>query len=77
MRLIVLIERSDSNTKYFCLELTPYPTTLFKEHFMRHPKKLVLTNALETKQSHHKGKKMKLKDTDMEKEEKGTNNKEQ
>ena len=44
---------------------------------MRHLKKLVLTNALETKQSHHKGKKMKLKDTDMEKEEKGTNNKEQ
>ena len=57
MRLIVLVERSDSNTKYFGLELTPYPTALFKDHFTRHPKNSVSANVLETIQSYHKGKK--------------------
>ena len=39
MRLIVHVDRSGSNTKYFGLYLTPCPTALFTNHFMRHPKK--------------------------------------
>ena len=74
VRLIVLVERSGSNTKYFGFELTPYPTSSFKDHFMRHPKKSVLADVLKMKQSHHKGKKRKLKDTDMEIEAETTNN---
>ena len=54
MRLIVLVERSGSNTKYFGFELTSHPTSLFKDYFMRHPKKSVLEDVLKTKQSHHK-----------------------
>ena len=77
MRLIVLVERPGSNRKYFGFELTSYPTSLFKDHFMRHPKKSVLADVLKMKQSHHKGKKRKLKDTDMEIEAESTNNEDQ
>ena len=77
MRLIVLVERPGSNTKYFGFELTPNPTSLFKDHFMRHPKKSVLADVLKMKQSHHKGKKRKFKDTDMEIEAESTNNEDQ
>ena len=45
MRLMVLVDRSGSNTKYFGLYLTPYPTALFADHFMRHPKKSVLESS--------------------------------
>ena len=77
LRLIVLVERSGSNTKYFGFKLTPYPTSLFKDNFMRHPKKTVLADVLKMKQSHHKGKKRKLKDTNMEIEAESTNNEDQ
>ena len=59
MRLIVLVERSDSNIKYFDSDLTLYPLVLFKDYFMRHlvgsyPEASVLADILKTKQSHHK-----------------------
>lgn len=38
VRLIVLVERPDSNTKYFALEVIPCPTALFRDHFTRPPK---------------------------------------
>ena len=41
---------------------------------MRHSKKPVLADVLKMKQSHHKGKKRKLKDTDIEIEAESTNN---
>ena len=41
---------------------------------MRHPKNSVLADVLKAKQSHHKGKKRNLKDTDIEIEAKNTNN---
>ena len=46
LRLIVLIERTDDTEKYFGYELTPYPTALFKDKFMRHPDKAALAEAL-------------------------------
>ena len=33
-RLIILVERSTNISAYFCNELTPVPTALFKEEFM-------------------------------------------
>ena len=44
---------------------------------MRHSKKPVLADVLKMKQSHHKGKKRKLKDTDIEIEAESTNNEDQ
>ena len=32
MRIIVLVERSGSNTEYFGFEFAPYLTALFKDH---------------------------------------------
>ena len=61
MCLTVILERSDSDAKYFGLELTPYPTILFKDYFMRHPKISVLADALKTKKSHHKRQKKEVK----------------
>ena len=46
LRLIVLIERTDDTEKYFGYELTPYPTALFKDKFMRRPDKAALAEAL-------------------------------
>ena len=77
MRLIVQIKGSDSNTKYFDFELTPYPTALFNNNFARKPKKSILLDVLKTKQSHLKAKKRKLKDADTKIESESTNNEEQ
>ena len=82
MRLIVLVERSDSNIKYFDSDLTLYPLVLFKDYFMRHlvgsyPEASVLADILKTKQSHHKRKNWNLKDTDMNVEVETTNNEDQ
>ena len=46
MRLIVLVDRADDMSKYFHYELTPIPCSLFKDSFMRHPIKSLLTEAL-------------------------------
>ena len=46
MRLIILAERSEDSATYFNYELTPYPTSLFKDYFMRHPNKALLAVAL-------------------------------
>ena len=77
MRLMVLVDRSGSNTKYFGLYLTPYPTALFTDHFMRHPKTSVLADVLKMKESHHKEKKRKLKNTDIKIEPESANNEDQ
>ena len=45
-RLVVLIERSPDVNTYFNYELTPIPTALFKENFMRKPYKAALATAL-------------------------------
>ena len=45
MRLIVLVEQSENTVNYFVYELTPYPTSLFQENFMRHPDKSDLMHA--------------------------------
>ena len=45
-RLIILIERSEDMTSYFEYELTPEPTSLFKDGFMRKPNKALLGRAL-------------------------------
>ena len=45
-RLIMLIERSEDMTSYFEYELTPEPTSLFKDRFMRKPNKALLGKAL-------------------------------
>ena len=51
-----------------------YPTTLFDNHFMRHPKNSVLADALKIKQSPHKGQKRNFKDADLEIEAESTYN---
>lgn len=66
MCLTVILERSDSDAKYFGLELTPYPTILFKDYFMRHPKISVLADALKQRNHIINDKKRKLKDNYME-----------
>ena len=45
-RLIMLIERSEDMTNYFEYELTPEPTSLFKDRFTRKPNKALLGKAL-------------------------------
>ena len=45
-RLIVLIERSEDMIRYFEYELTPEPTELFKDGFMRKLNKASLGKAL-------------------------------
>ena len=77
MRLMVLVDRSGSNTKYFGLYLTPYHTALFTDHFMRHPKKSVLADVLKLKESHHKEKKRKLENTDIKIEPESASNEDQ
>ena len=82
MRLIVLVERSDSNIKYFGSDLTLYRLVLFKDHFKRrpvgsYPEASMLADNLKTKQSHHKRKNWNLKDTDMDVEVETTNNDDQ
>ena len=66
MRLIVLIERSDETEKFFHYELTPYLTSLFKDHFMWHPNKSSLADALKSKSKKptKKGEKRKLDECD-------------
>ena len=77
VRLIVLVDKSGSNTKYFGLYLTPYHTALFTDHFMRHPKKSVLADVLKLKESHHKEKKRKLENTDIKIEPESASNEDQ
>lgn len=48
-RLVVLLEREEHMEKYFNYELTPVPTSLFKDKFMRHPDKSSLAHALRDK----------------------------
>ena len=45
-RLIVLIERSEDMSTYFEYELTPTPTSLFKDDYMRKSNKSILGKAL-------------------------------
>ena len=46
MRLSVLLERRDNIEDYFKLELTPFPTSLFKGNMMRKPNKTALATTL-------------------------------
>ena len=49
MRLVVLVERYEDTSRFFHYELTPVPTSLFKDGFMRHPNKAALAAALTSK----------------------------
>ena len=40
------MERSDDKEKHFRYELTPVPTSLFKDNFMRNPNKSALADYL-------------------------------
>ena len=45
-RLIALVQREEDMTPYFDYELTPIPTSLFKDNTMRKPSKAQLAKAL-------------------------------
>ena len=47
-RLVLLLDRSEEKEKYFQYELTPVPTALFKNNFMRKPNKANLADHLLT-----------------------------
>lgn len=49
VRLVVLLERKEDMDRYFDYELTPVPTSLFRDRFMRHPDKSSLAHALQDK----------------------------
>ena len=49
VHLILLVQRSEDIVRYFGYELTPHPTSPFKDNFMRHPKKLAFADALKKK----------------------------
>ena len=46
LRILLLIGRSEDPTSYFDYELTPYPTSLFNNRFMRKPAKSTLAREL-------------------------------
>ena len=58
--LLVLIERSENTARYVSYELTPYPTSLFQDYFMRKPDKSILMHAILSYNNDNKGKKRKI-----------------
>ena len=59
------------------LWFAPYPKALFKDYLSKHLEKSKLADVLKMKQSHHKEKKSKFKDRDMEIETDSTVNEDQ
>ena len=70
LRVILLVERADDPVEYFSYELTPVPTSLFRNKFMRKPAKSLLAKELISDQKKsNRGKKRKLDECDDDEDE--------